>query len=234
MSWFKLFLLVLIVAVMAGSCSSVNELAKYNLSGTKVLFKTRTGTSASRVSINFESSKKNKDGVLIDILYDLGGGFAKKDVEAKIQRLFNPDSIAINVSGSIEDILKTYYNIIPVESLDDNPEIIVETQMNKYTLNVDEYNIYSHFSGTLTMIDRKTGGIIWKNTEGITEPFEEWNLNHAGNHSARDLSKVINLIKLMNMSDEEIINAIHYSASKIAYNLSDDLREDIADSRRNK
>jgi hypothetical protein len=87
MNWFKLFLLVLVIAVMAGSCSSVNELAKYNLSGTKVLFKTRTGTSASRVNINFESSKKNKDGVLIDILYDLGGGFAKKRCRSKNSKI---------------------------------------------------------------------------------------------------------------------------------------------------
>ncbi|HEX2787892.1 MAG TPA: hypothetical protein VHP32_08305 [Ignavibacteria bacterium] len=232
MKWFKLFLLVLIITVMAGSCSSVNELSKYNLSGTKVLFKTRTGTAASRVNINFESSKKSKEGVLIDIIYDIGGGYVKKDVEAKIQRLFNPDSIAENVSGSIEEILRTYYNIVPVESLDENPDIIVETQMNKYTLNVDDYNIYSHFSGTLSIFDRKSGAIVWKNTEGINEPFEEWYAYNPNDKKIKDINRVINIIKLMNMSDEEIRNSIDLSASKIAYNLSDNLREDIADSRK--
>jgi|GEM_PF-6597892 len=39
-TFFKIIFFITIIALMAGSCSSVNELSKYNLTEKKFLFKT--------------------------------------------------------------------------------------------------------------------------------------------------------------------------------------------------
>jgi len=203
--------------------------------------------------------KRNKNGVIENVFYDAGTYFVVSEVESKLRKVYNPDSVSLVLTESLESILTTYNDIVIVDSLNQNPDFIVETRLDKFVLSAGENGVYSNFSALTTIYDRKTAKKIWQRSESISQPLVEdyfynpgyYNQSYfynPGYYNQRpynpfpkkgstaykktntfDYGRSISLFMLMSMSEEEIKSAIKYTTSLVAQNLANDLRDDLAD-----
>ncbi|MBE2256631.1 MAG: hypothetical protein IAE65_10570 [Ignavibacteria bacterium] len=243
-TFLKIILFVTVIALMAGSCSSINELPKYNLSGKKFLFKSNFKNIPPQVQVNVSADRKrNKNGVIEDVFYEAGAFFVVSEVENKLRKVYNSDSVCYTLTESIESILTTYRDIEIVQDVSENPDFIVETNLDKFVISAGSYGVYSNFSAVITIYDRKTAKKIWERSESISEPLVEeyyFGFPYYNPYSTRkgnvgykettrlDYNRVISLYMLMSMTEEEIKSAINYTTALVAQDLANDLRDDLS------
>src|SRR5665647_1660831 len=119
-------LIALIVSVLIYGCAHTNNLAQYNISSSKILFKKYVPYDLSKVYVDINTGYGNDTKSIIGvILGEVGSGYAKGQVREKFQSAINEDSISTNIMSGIKEGLLTYYKINPVETLEDNPQYIM-------------------------------------------------------------------------------------------------------------
>lgn len=221
----KIFLLSIIVII--SGCTHINELSKYNLEYKDFLFKHSASPSLSRVCVDINSTYESSNPLVI-ILSGIGSAYSEGEVKEKLEKAVNPDSLAKSVSDGLRDGLKTYYKIKVVDSLEDDPQFIVETKMDKFMLSSDAYGVYADVKCTVTIIDRNSANTVWENTESSYIPIHDVIIAYGTTPFIRTTTSTINAIRLMNMSSDEIRLAVSNAVKEAGEKQSDQLREDIA------
>src|SRR5665647_3396315 len=136
-------LIALIVSVLIYGCAHTNNLAQYNISSSKILFKKYIPYDLSKVYVDINTGYGNDTKSIIGvILGGLASGYTEEQVQEKFRSAINGDSISINIMNGIKEGLLTYYRITPVKTLDEDPRFIMETQLLKFYVESSSYGIY--------------------------------------------------------------------------------------------
>ena len=156
----------------------------------------------------------------------------ENEVREKLEKALYPDSISSSISEGIEEGLITYYNMKPVDSVVDKPDYIMETRFEKFRLRSSSTGVYANINSKVIIIDRRTAATVWENDESYHVPIYDVFITYNSSRVVRTTKSIINAIRLMQMTEEEIATAINIAAGEVGKEQSDQLREDIADSRK--
>jgi len=179
-----------------------------------------------KVNVNL-GENYDKDLITV-ILTDVGGAIAEKSLKDKIQKAINADSLTISVSNGIRDGLIAYFYINTVNSIDENPQYISEVRLEKLRITSTTSGIYTTINTRAIITDRGTAKTVWENTESANIPIGDVIFDFTNNKYISTAKGVINAVRLMQMSEEELRAAINIAAGEAGKRQCDQLREDIA------
>lgn len=228
----KGIILLLILFTLSLSCSHTNKLAKFNLVNRTVLFKHYAKPDLTRANVSIDDEYLYNDDPFTVILTDIGESYMESEVREKMQNALNPDSISVSISKGIEEGLITYYNMKPVSSLAGDPQYIVETRFEKFRLRSSSAGVFANINSRIIITDRKTAVTVWENSETSNIPVYDVVISYVGSRIIRTTKSIVNAIRLMQMTEEEIAASINIAAQEVGKEQGDQLREDIADTRK--
>lgn len=230
----KILILLPVFAISAllYGCTHTNNLAGFNIVSSKILFKKYVPYDISKVNVDINTGygygNDTKSTIAI-ILGGIGSGYTEGQVEQKFRNAINGDSISNNIMGGIKDGLLTYCRINPVLTLGDDPGFIMETQLLKFYVESSSYGIYVKARTKAILTDRNTARTVWENDETASVPLYDVYIPSFGSPVIETSKSIINAIRLMNMSEEELRFAINAAAEEVGKMQSETLRKDIAD-----
>lgn len=213
--------------VLTGCGVHVNRISKFSLSNKSFLMKQYVNPDLTRVNVDIDGYPCDNNLFSI-ILSGIGGSIAENSVREKVMNAVNADSIANAISDGIEDGLRTYFNANIVESLYENPQYIAETRFERFRIVSNTSGIYAMIDTRILVTDRNTAKTVWENTECSDIPIGDVIYDFTCNRYIRTTKGVINAVRLMQMSVEEIKAAVNLAAGEAGKNQCDRLREDIA------
>ena len=221
---------VLIVSVLIYGCAHTNNLAQYNISSSKILFKKYIPYDLSKVYVDINTGYGNNTKSIIGvILGGLASGYTEEQVQEKFRSAINGDSISTNIMDGIKEGLLTYYRITPVKSLNEDPRFIMETHLLKFYVESSSYGIYIKARTKTILTDRNTARTVWENDETSSVPLYDAYIPSFGYQTIETSKSIINAIRLMNMTEDELRFAINATAEEVGRMQSETLRKDIAD-----
>jgi hypothetical protein len=220
------FLFFPVIIFLAG-CAHTNELAKYDLTGRRMLFSDNTSPNAKSLQfVNRVPDKKEKDKTdLLSIMASVGSDILSETSKNKIAGAVSTDSVASYVSGGLKNALVTFLNVNPVNSINDSPQFLTETVINSCQLVTGTQNVSIYVEASSRIIDRNSGNIVWDDNESETVPIEK--NEAASNDNSRALNKVFSAVQLSSLSPVEIQKDIDEAASSAGRMIGDTFRKDV-------
>lgn len=233
MKYLYMFSSLIFAALLISGCSHINELAKYDLHGQGMLFKTHTSADAAKIQIVNSSSDQNKNqqNSLLSTIASIGSDLLSSDKEQKIVDAVKTDSMASYVSDGLKNALITYLNIMPTETINDNPQFIVETTLESCQLRYNSDGVWIRVSAVSKIIDRATANIIWDDSETQTIPVHNNNDYETNKSNDQTLKKVMGALQLSSLSEKEIQDIVDQAAKEAGQRMGNTLRKDIVKSR---
>ena len=214
-------------------CSHTNELAKYNVRGQNYLYRDFVSSNAGMIQIVTEDYSAKKDSgqsdteKVLSAIASIGSDIISENAKEKLENSVNTQSLVGYISTGLEEALKTYLDAKSVETVDDNPQFIVETTLNECKLIVRKNGTFVNVNAKSVIIDRATGNVVWDNTEVRTIPI---NTNYTGSKETSSVeNKIFNAIQLTSLSEEELNKAVGRAAEEAGYEMGKTLREDVAE-----
>lgn len=213
-------------AFLISSCGHTNELKQYDLKDKAFLYQYRIPADA--IDASTWISGPEGPGGLIAII---GSSIASDEAVKKLQRAANPDTLALALSKGIENVTSTYIGIRRAKGLDDNPDFIVETILNRYELHTSDFGINAEVQGTTRIAERGTGKIIWEYDECETISMSDtWYSGMMGPGSM--VVGAFNIAKLLNLPDAELRAVLKAAAEEAGSKIAEQFREDYSKARR--
>jgi hypothetical protein len=222
-----IFLPILFIFSFYGCGTHINEFARFNLTNKNIMFTQYVNPDLSRVDVSISDYYCDENLVTI-ILKEVGGAVAENSALEKLQNAVNNDSIVNAISDGICEGMKTYFYANPVYDLEENPQYIAETRLERFRLVSNTSGIYAMIDTRIIITDRGTAKTVWENTECANVPIGDVIYDFTFNRYIRTAKGVLNAARLMSMSEEEIRAAINLAAGEAGKRQCDQLREDIA------
>lgn len=223
-------LLVFVISVFIYGCTHTNNLANFNIASSTVLFKKYVSYDISKVDVQINTGYGNDTkSIIAVILGGIGSGYAEGQVDQKFRNAINEDSISNNLLNGMKDGLLTYYRIKPATGLEDDPRYIMEMQLLKYYLESNSYGIYIRARTRAILTDRNTAKTVWENEETSSVPLYDAYIPDFGSQTIYTSKGIINAIRLMNMTEDELRYAINAAAEEVGKMQSETLRKDISE-----
>lgn len=214
------------LALLAGACGHTNKLAQYNIAGKTALFRSIAASDAASGIAAVQNPTRNETG---DIIAAIGSVLVSDQARRKLEKAFNGDSVAHDISLGIRNATADYLSIRPVESMADNPDLIIETKLNKCRLVSSSFGITLHVEGESQVIDRKTGVVVWDDSETHTIPLSETYLAVIAPKPISSGASIFNAVRLMTLSEEELRCVASNAGRDAGMEIGEVLREDVAD-----
>jgi hypothetical protein len=223
----------LLVLIVITACSRTNELANYDVRGSKIIIREHVAYEAR--TIQFEEStsgrtKKNSDesvSEVIEAIADIGSGILSSDAERKLQQAVDTESMVSYISASLAETFDTYLDMKIVESMNEDPAFIAEVTLQTCKLIISSSSMSIYAKANAEVFDRNTGSLVWENSESESIPLED-KTGTAINE--KTVEKFLNAIKLNTLKPEEINEVLGNAVSEIGYEMGRTLRRDIAES----
>jgi len=225
----KLFLVFILFPILFFSCTHINELSKYNIANKKVLLKQQVNPNIEKVQVLFNYDFFSRNLIEV-VLEEIGSGYVESRVKEKIQNAIDFDSLSNSISSGLEEGLITYYRTTMVNTLDSNPDYILESILDKFRLKSDSYGIYAQISTRGRLIDRQTANLIWQNDETYTLPLGFTTFYYSGDKKITTTTGIINAARLLQMTEEEIKASVEATANEAGLKQCEQLRYDISES----
>jgi hypothetical protein len=220
-------LLLITTAFLFSSCGHTNELEKYDLKDKSFLYQYRIPGNAVDAS-TWVSSPTDGPAAIITII---GSSIAGDEAVKKLERAANPDTLALALSKGIENVTSTYIGIRRAKSLEENPDFIVETVLDKYELHSSDFGISVKVDGTTRVAERGTGKIIWEYDESETISMSDtWYAGMLGPGST--VIGAFNIARLLNLPDSQLRAVLKAAAEEAGAKIAEEFRDDYADARR--
>ncbi len=229
---FKVAFLIFSLALIAG-CSRTNELARYNVKGSKIIIREHVAYDAR--TIQFEeitsssSTKDNQESVsdVIEAIADISSGILTSEAKQRLQQAVDTESMVSYISASLAETFDAYLDMKIVESMNDEPAFITEVTLNSCKLIMSSSSMSIYAKATAEVFDRSTGNLVWENSESETIPIEDKTGNVV---NEKAVERFVNAIKLNTLNPEEINEVLGNAVSEVGYEMGRTLRSDIAES----
>jgi hypothetical protein len=220
-------LLLLPLAGLLAACGHTNNLAKFPVAGKKALFRVHAvPDAASSISV-VESPVKN---TVVDLIAAVGSVVISGQARHKLEHAVNGDSIAQSVSLGTQNATSDYLSLRAVAGMQDDPDIIVETEITEYKLLSASAGLALYVSGKSRMIDHATGQIVWEDSENRTVQLSEAYLAAFAPRAIASGASIFNAVQLLTLSEEEIRTVVDNAAMEVGREIGETLRGDVASS----
>ncbi|MFH1050562.1 MAG: hypothetical protein V1779_06475 [bacterium] len=224
-------IIILTLLAFSVSCSHLNLLKDYDLSKKVIYFEEVVGINANEVIIAFgapTAPAQTEVDAIKNVAIAIGSTLLTSETERKLRNASQPEMIVKGISNGIETNMIKYLRISPVYDLNDNSEFIVTTTLNKCTLTSASLGIFIKIEAMVQIFDRNKGKLIWEYEDSESVRLRQSAFGTAGD--AAGLGNLSQAADLIALSQEQISSAIKDAANQVGRNISEVLREDIANS----
>lgn len=234
----NLFILFIAGVLLIG-CSHTNELAKFKVNSSSMLYKEFVGREAGTIQIAYpqkgtqSSNSKKEDKGILDAIASIGTELLNADKTSDIKEWVDTKAIAEDLSYGMENNLKEYINVKKVNSVDDNPSFIVETTLEKCVLNVTESGVSLQVQAYVKILERGTGSLVWENSESENVPVTYDAYASTGKKSSTE-SKILTAVQLNSLSKKEVNSCIEAAVQSVGRLMGETFREDLAEASKKK
>ncbi len=222
----QLLLLLALPAVLLAACTHTNRLAQFKINGASALYRTTMSSDAASAIAVIESPSKSTES---NIITAIGSVIVSAEAEQKLARAMNSDSLAESVGNGIKQSTADYLGIRSVAGMAENPDLIIETELTDCKLLSSSIGLAIHVTGNSRIIDRRTGQIVWENSESHDVPISETYLAAIAPRGVRSGVSIFNAIQLLTLSEQEIRLVVQAAAKDAGREIGETLREDVAD-----
>ncbi|MES2766941.1 MAG: hypothetical protein V4642_13790 [Bacteroidota bacterium] len=213
----QLVFLLLVSVLLLDSCATKLPIP---INGKTALYRYRTAEAALSTDVNVTSQSGNP---VISIAESIGSGIAGWKVAEKLQNAVNEDTLASVVSEGLESTSQMYCSVKFVESLDDNPDLIFETEVLEYSLMSNEAGAGLMVRARTRLIERSTSRELWDSEESRFISFSETGYSFSPIGST--VSSLLNLQELLAMPDEKLADLMYTAAFHAGEYFGEELRE---------
>ncbi len=224
-------IIFVVVLVLAVSCSHVNLLKDYDLSKKTIYFEEVVGVNANEVIISFSEPTvpaQTEVDAIKNVAIAIGSSILTAETERKLRNAAKPDMIVKGISNGIESNMVKYLRVNPVYELSNESEFIVTTLLEKCELKSASPGIYVSLKAKVQIFDRNGGKLIWEYKDSENVRLRQSAFGTASD--AAGLGNLSQVVDLVSLSEEQISFAIKDAANQVGRNISEVLREDIANS----
>jgi hypothetical protein len=230
-------ILLVIFLVLLAACAHTNELAKYDLVGKSIMYKTKVAPDARTVSIttynskNYDSAgkKKSTETAILESIASIGESIISSDKEAKLQEMVHPEEMVESISDGMKDALGTYLELNEVAGIQDRPDYICEITLENLQLQVNKNSTMIYVSANSRILDRNSGNLVWEDGESSTQPLSQ---NYDASKTTKLEEDAINILKLATLDENLVNEMISAAVNDVGYYLAETLRQDIAESKK--
>ena len=222
---FNILLFGLGISTLLISCGHTNNLEKYTIAGKTALFRSWSSTSGS--STTAVNSPDNQS-IIADIATIVGSGVMSDQAQKKLRRAIDIDSIAGAVAEGMWQSTNDYLSIREVNSIGDDPDFIVETELREFKLISNTSGTQAQVCARSRIIDRRTGGTVWDNSENHTVNISSTFPAVFGPDAVQTGAGVFNAVQLLNMDEDEIRKVLNETARQVGHEIGETLRKDVA------
>lgn len=217
---------VLLFGMTLVGCGHTNRLAEYPVNGRKALYRQYVAPEAPSSWVIVESPTEN---TVVNIIAGLGSAIASDQARRKLDRAVNGDSVAKYLAQGIYMATTEYLSIRPVQSIDDDPDLIIETEVKEYKIVSASTGLGIYTRGESRIIDRRTGVIVWENSESHLYPLSNTLLAPIGGRAISSGASIFNAVQFFAMSEEDIRSVVGNACVATGREIGDVLREDVSD-----
>lgn len=214
-----------LAAVLLASCGHTNNLAQYDVTGKTALFRSWSSTSGSSTTV---VDSPDDESIIADIAAIVGSGVMSDQAQKKLRRAIDTDSIAAAVAQGMWQSTSDYLGIREVESMADDPDFIVETELTEFKLISNSSGMNARVCAKSRIVDRRSGGLVWENSEAHTINVSNTFPAIFGPDAVRSGASVFNAVQLLNMEEEDIRKVINEAARQSGREIGETLRKDVA------
>ena len=225
-----MFLSVLVIY----SCSHVNHLDEYDLSGESVFFEEVVYAHVAQVSMSNEGNVKTKSkeaNIAIDIASSIGKSVVASEIEKKLQKAAHPEKMAKDISRGIETSMVKYFRIQKENELNDKSNFIVTTTLKQVEIISTASGVYAQVEAEVQIIDRNSGKEVWDYSDRSSVGVKRSANTYTDGSTGINLGGIIQTAELASLSEEQLAAAIKNAAEITGRNIAEVLREDYAESR---
>lgn len=226
-----ILLFVVLTAVLFNGCGHSNELAKFDVNNSKVLFRENVGPNARYVKIEQQSTaqKENKNGLgaVLDVIASVSNSVLAEEKQNKLRESIDTERLLYSISDNLQEAMHIYLDINPVEKLSDKPDFICTIVLKDCKLLLNQNQVSIYVNATASLVDRATGEIAWKNYESRTISLSE---SYGEHISDSGLESVFNALQLASLDENEINEIVDAAADDVGTYMAETLRNDVAKS----
>lgn len=219
------FFLPLFALILVG-CGHTNRLVEYPVNGKKALYREYVDPDSPDSWVIVESPSEN---TAVSIIAGLGSIIASDQARRKLDRAVSGDSVAKYLGEGIFQATTEYLSIRPVQSIDDDPDLIIETEVKEYKIISTSTGLAVYSRGESRIIDRRTGVTVWENSEGHAVSLSNTFLAPLGGRAISSGASIFNAVQFFAMSEEDIRNVVGNACVATGREIGDVLREDVSD-----
>jgi len=223
-------LLLIAISFFSLNCTHVNQLSHYKLTSGLFYFKYYVNPQMNPADVRISDYSYGNKFPFGVILESISESYMEKAVKEKLDRTIIPDSVTRIISDGIKEGLTTYYEVVPVESPDDDPDYIVETQLNGLSLSSNTYGIYLNVDTKIIITNREKNADAWISEICSSYPLRDIITGYSDNPWIRTTGGIINAVKLLQMTDDEIKNAVKITVQDVSKEQMERLKQDIQES----
>lgn len=226
-------LILLFIAVSFTACHT-NNLAKYDVAEAKVFFKEIVRPEASTLVIEETSTAQNSsddkkksstEDVVLDILTSVSGDILNAEKREKIENAVDTKELLVSISDNLSDAIRTYLDIIEVESLEEKPDFICTIYLEQCKLLLSQKSVSVKVWSTASVTKRTTGELVWDNNETKIIPIKK---DYQKKVDDKALENVLNALQLASLDPAKIRQLVNQAAGDVGLSMAETLREDVA------
>ncbi len=217
----------LIVALFFIGCGHVNKLAEFDIHEKGYLFKNIVDPEAADADIDISSpSTGNLAG---DIVASIGESILSSKAKAKLRNAIDTDTLVAAVSEGLEETMATYLRAKRANSLEEDPDFIVETVLEDCKLLSGSSGIHVEVSAEVSIFDQASGKLIWQYSTDEDIPLRStWVPTPIPvAHSAIEIYNAVQLTE--ELTEREIRMVVNSAAAQVGRRIGEVLREDLSE-----
>lgn len=227
----KIILTIFVLStIFIASCGHTNDLAKFDVNGSKILVNEVVKPDARSVKIEMMSTatenNKGVAGAVLDVIANVSTNVLAEDKQKKLQETIDTRKLLYAISDNLQNSLRTYLQVEPVESLDDNPDFICTINLEKCKLLLDQNKVAIYVNATASIVDRMTGQIAWENVESKTIPLSE---SYGSEIKNSTMESAFNALQLASLDENQINEIVDEAADDVGNYMAETLRDDVAE-----
>jgi len=224
---------IILTVVLLGGCGHSNELAKFDVNNSKVLFRENVSPNARYVKIEQQSTaeKKSKEGLgaVLDVIASVSNSVLAEEKQNKLKESIDTKKLLYAVSDNLQEAMHTYLEINPVEKLSDKPDFICTITLKECKLLLNQNNVSIYVNAAASLVDRMTGQIAWENYESKTISLSD---SYGEQIKDSGLESAFNALQLAALDENEINEIVDAAADDVGNYMAETLRDDVADAHR--
>ena len=211
---------VLLLSAFLLGCSSTSRLHEYPLQGRKVAFLHRAEIDGISSSIWVQDPDPDPDTpwtAVVSLLLTIFGSVA---ADATFDDAVDTEGVAQLLSEGIELSLNEHLGVVSVDPGTGSPDFVLATRLRRLSLHADADGVFLNVKVTEEMYSAADSSLVWERnlTQSLPLRFHSSGIWHPGIMS---VESVISGVELLAMDEEEVQDAVHFTAQESGYLLGD-------------